>query len=155
MREQLIKLKKAQHHISQEQGRKATKAELMAALDLTTKQWEQLRACGVKTSLASLDVKVLGEGSDKTLGEVLLADYDAERQMEYLLAQEEVRSRLSTLSEREQEVIRRRYGMGVDQPQTLTEIGDALQISRERVRQIEKAAMKNLKQQMMPSHRFG
>ncbi len=56
----------------------------------------------------------------------------------------ELRRMLSELSEREREILTRRFGLGLPDPETLQVISDALGISRERVRQIEKAALRKL-----------
>ena len=53
---------------------------------------------------------------------------------------------LAHLSEREAWIVRQRYGLGTDEPQTLQEIGDHLGVSRERVRQLEKQALTKLRQ---------
>jgi RNA polymerase nonessential primary-like sigma factor len=65
-----------------------------------------------------------------------MADRDRKRTLAALLAE---------LNEREKEVLSRRFGIGLSEPQTLQVISDYLGISRERVRQIEKGAIKKLK----------
>ena len=60
--------------------------------------------------------------------------------------QEATEALLGELSEREAQVLRERFGLEDDQPRTLTEIGTHLQISRERVRQIESQALGKLRQ---------
>ncbi|MDX5328943.1 MAG: RNA polymerase sigma factor RpoD/SigA, partial [Marinobacter sp.] len=50
------------------------------------------------------------------------------------------------LTERERDILSRRYGLGVSEPETLQTLSDQLGISRERVRQIEKTALKKLQQ---------
>ena len=67
--------------------------------------------------------------------------------MNILARQEEVRELLGSLTEREQQVIRLRYGLGEERPQTLEEIGSMLGVTRERVRQIEARAMEKLRKQ--------
>ena len=52
---------------------------------------------------------------------------------------------LETLTPREQTVIRRRFGIGQDQPWTLEQVGQSLSVTRERIRQIEAKALKKLK----------
>jgi RNA polymerase primary sigma factor len=52
---------------------------------------------------------------------------------------------LSTLSDREAEVIKKRYGIGESSPQTLEEVGETLDVTRERIRQIEVKALRKLK----------
>ena len=67
--------------------------------------------------------------------------------MNILARQEEVQELLGSLTEREQQVIRLRYGLGEERPQTLEEIGSMLGVTRERVRQIEARAMEKLRRQ--------
>lgn len=57
-----------------------------------------------------------------------------------------LRSMMGDLSDREREILARRYGLGLAEPETLQTISDQLGISRERVRQIEKSALKKLQQ---------
>ena len=65
--------------------------------------------------------------------------------MDILVQKEEVKELLETLSEREREVIRLRYGLEDGKAQTLEEIGGQLGVTRERVRQIEARAMEKLR----------
>ena len=53
---------------------------------------------------------------------------------------------MGELTERERDILSRRYGLGVSEPETLQTLSDQLGISRERVRQIEKTALKKLQQ---------
>ena len=68
-----------------------------------------------------------------------------EEAMDILVQKEEVKELLETLSEREREVIRLRYGLEDGKAQTLEEIGGQLGVTRERVRQIEARAMEKLR----------
>ena len=98
----------------------------------------------------SLDVRV-GRDQDTDLGD-LLEDLHATPEEE--LAREQLHDDLELLLEelslREATVIRQRFGLEDDTPRTLTEIGENLQLSRERVRQIESRALLKLRQ---PRHR--
>jgi RNA polymerase primary sigma factor len=89
-----------------------------------------------------------GPGSDRTLVE-LLADREAEEQLEEVLVEAEVerliRAAEQTLSPREREVLEARYGLGGRQPETLREVGERLGVSLQRVAQIEAAALAKLR----------
>lgn len=71
---------------------------------------------------------------------------DASARVEFSMLQSQLADTLSSLSERESEVIKRRFGLGTGNTQTLDQIGDAFGVTRERIRQIEKKAMEMLRQ---------
>src|SRR5699024_8157875 len=90
----------------------------------------------------SLETPV-GEDGENSLGDMVEDKREAtpEEAMNVLVEQEEVKELLEQLSDREQQVIRLRYGLGNEKTHTLEEIGDILGVTRERVRQIEARAM--------------
>ena len=63
-----------------------------------------------------------------------------------------VKEALQELNEREQQVVRMRFGLDDDEPKTLKEIGESLGLTRERVRQIENRAMEKLQLAMLPAN---
>jgi len=142
--EKLNRIKKAQRQIASEQGRLASVADLAQELGLSE---EVVRLTLMRVPRAiSLDTRV-GREQDTELSE-LLEDSHATPEQE--LAREhlhaDLEALLEELSAREAAVIRLRYGLEDDQPQTLSEIGAGLQLSRERVRQIESRALLKLRQ---------
>jgi RNA polymerase primary sigma factor len=95
---------------------------------------------------ASLDAAV-SEDEDTTLG-ALLKDATTpspEEQVIRARMTEEVERAMAPLTARERKVLRLRYGLGVDRELTLGEIGQRLSVTRERVRQIEAAALAKLR----------
>ncbi|MBW4556794.1 MAG: RNA polymerase sigma factor, RpoD/SigA family [Trichormus sp. ATA11-4-KO1] len=141
--EKLNKIKKAQRQLSQQLGRAPSAAELAEELELTPKQ---VREYLEKARLPlSLDLR-LGDNYDTELGEMLedpgaspeefvmqsSLSYDLERLMEELTPQQK-------------EVITLRFGLADGQALTLAKIGEILNISRERVRQIEREALTKLR----------
>jgi len=94
----------------------------------------------------SLETKV-GKDRDTELGELLETDYISP---EELLMRESLRLDLqqlmAELTTREQDVIKMRFGLGDGTPYSLAEIGRTLELSRERVRQIESKALQKLRQ---------
>ena len=94
----------------------------------------------------SLETPV-GEDGENSLGDMVEDKREAtpEEAMNVLVEQEEVKELLEQLSDREQQVIRLRYGLGNEKTHTLEEIGDILGVTRERVRQIEARAMEKLR----------
>jgi RNA polymerase nonessential primary-like sigma factor len=142
--EKLQRIHRLQRQLSQQLGRSPGLAELAATLGLS--EAIVRLALDSQPRPISLDARV-GPGQENELGE-LLADPHATP--EQCLVQEQLHEDLETLlnelSSREAEVIRRRFGLEDDTPRTLTEIGASLQLSRERVRQIESRALLKLRQ---------
>lgn len=91
----------------------------------------------------------LGEGDDIHLGEALSNDDERDQPEASLLPRDQKRllgDILSNLNERERDILSRRFGLGLPEPETLQIISDNLGISRERVRQIEKGALAKLRE---------
>jgi RNA polymerase nonessential primary-like sigma factor len=141
--EKLNKIKKAQRYLAQRLGRAATAAELAEELDLTPKQ---VREYLERSRLPlSLDLRV-GDNQDTELGELL---EDTGPTPEDFAAQSSLRTELAHLMEdltpQQREVLKLRFGLDDGQALTLAKIGDLLNISRERVRQIEREALTKLR----------
>jgi RNA polymerase nonessential primary-like sigma factor len=142
--EKLNKIKKAQRKLSQEKGRTPSIDDIARELDMTG---AQVREVLLRVPRAvSLETKV-GKDRDTELGDLLETD---SMSPEYMLIRESLRRDLqqlmSDLTSREQDVINMRFGLGDGTPYSLAEIGRALELSRERVRQIESKALQKLRQ---------
>jgi RNA polymerase nonessential primary-like sigma factor len=141
--EKLNKIKKAQRQLSQQLGRAATASELAKELDLTPKQvrdyLEQAR------QPLSLDLRV-GDNQDTELGELL---EDPGTSPEEFALQSSLKTDLEVLmadlTPQQRQVLTLRFGLEDGQAMTLARIGDQLNISRERVRQIEREALSKLR----------
>ncbi|MBF2036767.1 MAG: RNA polymerase sigma factor SigC [Leptolyngbyaceae cyanobacterium T60_A2020_046] len=142
--EKLNKIKKAQRKLSQDKGRTPTLDDVARELDMTPAQVREV-LLRVPRSV-SLETKV-GKERDTELGELLETDNISP---EELLMREALRRDLkqlmAELTERERDVIHMRFGLGDGIPYSLAEIGRALDLSRERVRQIESKALQKLRQ---------
>jgi RNA polymerase nonessential primary-like sigma factor len=141
--EKLNKIKKAQRQLAQQLGRAATAAELAQELDLTSKQVrEYLERARLPLSL---DLRV-GDNQDTELGELL---EDTGPSPEDFATQASLRTELeqlmADLTPQQREVLSLRFGLEDGQALTLAKIGDRLNISRERVRQIEREALTKLR----------
>ncbi len=142
--EKLNKIKKAQRKISQDYGRTPTLEDVAIELAMTP---AQVRDVLLRVPRAvSMETKV-GKDRDTELGDLLETD---DISPEELLVREALRRDLqqlmADLTEREREVIQLRFGLGDGTPFSLAEIGRALDLSRERVRQIESKALQKLRQ---------
>ncbi|RCW44000.1 RNA polymerase nonessential primary-like sigma factor [Halopolyspora algeriensis] len=143
--EQVNKLARIKRDLHQKLGREATEEELAEhsglAVEKVTDLLDQSR------DPVSLDMPV-GAEEDAPLGDFIedIESADAENAVISGFLQDDLRRVLSTLEEREQQVIRMRYGLDDGQPRTLDQIGKAFALSRERVRQIEREVMSKLRQ---------
>ena len=143
--EQVNKLARLKRELHQLLGREATHEELAEGSGLPVDKIADL--LDHSRDPVSLDMPV---GSDE---EAPLGDFiedsdasDAESAVISGLLQDDLRRVLATLDQREQQVIRLRYGLEDGQPQTLDQIGRYFNLSRERVRQIEREVMSKLRQ---------
>ncbi|MBD2354379.1 RNA polymerase sigma factor SigC [Tolypothrix sp. FACHB-123] len=142
--EKLNKIKKAQRKIAQEKGRTPTLEDLAVELEMTPTQVREV-LLRVPRSV-SLETKV-GKDKDTELGELL--ETDSVTPEELLMReslQRDLQHLLSDLTSRERDVILMRFGLADGHPYSLAEIGRALDLSRERVRQIESKALQKLRQ---------
>jgi RNA polymerase nonessential primary-like sigma factor len=142
--EKLNKIKKAQRQISQEKGRTATIEDIAVELDMTAPQVREV-LLRVPRSV-SLETKV-GNEKDTELGDLLETDCVSPEEMLMREAlHRDLQQLLADLTSRERDVILMRFGLGDGHPYSLAEIGRALDLSRERVRQIEAKALQKLRQ---------
>lgn len=141
--EKLNKIKKVQRQLAQKHGRSATINEIAEELDLQPKQVrEYLERSRMPLSL---DLRV-GDNQDTELGELL---EDTGPSPEDFAAQSSLKTELgqllSDLTPQQREVLSLRFGLEDGQTMTLAKIGSRLNISRERVRQIEREALTKLR----------
>jgi RNA polymerase nonessential primary-like sigma factor len=141
--EKLNKIKKAQRQLSQQLGRAATISELAAELELTPRQVRDYLERGRQP--LSLDLRV-GDNQDTELGDLL---EDPGASPEEFATQSSLRADLDKLmvdlTQQQRDVLAMRFGLEDGQTMTLAKIGDLLNISRERVRQIEREALSKLR----------
>jgi RNA polymerase primary sigma factor len=144
MVEKLNQVRKIRQALSQELGRKPSKQELAAALDMEEDKLDQVLDVSQRT--LSLHAWV-GKDEDTELMQ-LIEDADhigPTDNLDRKLLSDRLNSVLDHLSDREREIIRLRYGLTDGQHYTLTEIGKIYDLSRERVRQIQAKAMRKLR----------
>jgi RNA polymerase nonessential primary-like sigma factor len=142
--EKLNKIKKAQRKLSQAQGRTATIEDVAKELDMTPPQVREV-LMRVPRSV-SLEVKV-GKEKDTELVDLLeTEEASPEESLIHESLQKDLENLLADLTLREREVIQLRYGFKDGKSYSLADIGRALELSRERVRQIETKALQKLRQ---------
>ncbi|WP_017316718.1 RNA polymerase sigma factor SigC [Mastigocladopsis repens] len=142
--EKLNKIKKAQRKIAQEKGRTPTLEDLAQELEMTPTQVREV-LLRVPRSV-SLETKV-GKDKDTELGELLETDtITPEETLMRESLHKDLHNLLADLTSRERDVILMRFGLADGHPYSLAEIGRALDLSRERVRQIESKALQKLRQ---------
>jgi RNA polymerase primary sigma factor len=143
MVEHLNRLQRVRRDMVQELQREPTGEELADRLHLDVDRvWELLRW---SLDLLSLDSPV-GEGDDSELGDFVPdRDPGPATRMEEEDLHNRVGEVLGSLGEREQEIIKLRFGIGLERPRTLEEVGSELGVTRERIRQIEAKALARLR----------
>ncbi|MGQ9838012.1 MAG: RpoD/SigA family RNA polymerase sigma factor [Cyanobacteriota bacterium] len=137
-------LKRTSRELMKAQGRQPTEVELAEALGIKVKKLRMIQQ--VAALPLSLDVPVGQEGESR-LGD-LLQDERQEQPLQEILVQsmrQEVRSAMQTLKPIERKVLELRYGLDGQQAKTLREVGDHFNLTRERIRQIERDALRKLR----------
>ena len=147
MVELLSKVKKKSNELFQELHREPTDEEIAAALNLEVDKVQTL--LDIAQATASLDTPVDDDG-ETSMGD-LIADHTAESPYLTLMKEanrEIVEAVLDTLSTKESDVLRMRFGIGRAKPMTLEEVGKHYGVTRERIRQVENKAMRKLRNPM-------
>lgn len=141
--EKLNQLKKAQRKLAQQLGRVATLPDLAQELGVSV---EQIRTyLRYARQPLSLDVRI-GENRDTELGDLLEdTGQSPEDFANQASLQSDLQNLLARLNQQEQAVLTMRFGLDDGQELTLAKIGDRLNLSRERVRQIEREALRKLR----------
>jgi RNA polymerase primary sigma factor len=137
------KLARAERELVARLGRAATEEEVSKASKLPLKQVREVREAA--RAITSLD-RPVGEEGEASYGDLFAGDEaPPEELIQVSLEQDVLRRAVEKLPEREQEVVKLRYGLnGDDRPQSLEEIGRRLGVTRERVRQLEAGALERL-----------
>jgi len=141
--EKLNKIKKAQRSLSQRLGRSATPVEIAQELDLPTSQIREYLS--IARQPISLDLRV-GDNQDTELRDLLEDEGQSpEQYMTGEALRDDVNGMLSELTPQQREVLTLRFGLEDGQELSLAKVGQHLNISRERVRQLERQALDQLR----------
>jgi len=147
MVETINKLLRTQRRMTQDLNREPTIEELAHELEMEPEKVEYV--IKIKQDIQSLDAGVGrdGEEEDSTLGEFIEDEDSAtpEESATSQLLKEQVQSVLSSLSDREQKIVKMRFGLDGGKSHTLEEVGQEFAVTRERIRQIEAKALAKLR----------
>lgn len=144
MVETINRLVRTQRQLIQKLGREATPEELAKELDMPVDRVREIMK--ISQDPVSLETPI-GEEEDSHLGD-FIQDNNVEVPADaatYTLLHEQLMDVLSTLTEREQKVLRLRFGLDDGRPRTLEEVGRQFNVTRERIRQIEAKALRKLR----------
>tara|TARA_Y100001968_G_scaffold322872_1_gene359676 strand:- start:2331 stop:3659 length:1329 start_codon:yes stop_codon:yes gene_type:complete len=141
--ETISRIKKTTKVLSQEFGRKPTEEEIAESMEMTI---EKLRFIAKSAQLPISLETPIGKEEDSRLGDFIEADIEnPEQDVAKTLLREDLEGVLATLSPRERDVLRLRYGLDDGRMKTLEEIGQIFDVTRERIRQIEAKALRKLR----------
>lgn len=141
--ETISRIKKTTKILSQEMRRKPTEEEIATRMEMTI---EKLRFIAKSAQLPISLETPIGKEEDSRLGDFIEADGETpEDEVSKNLLREDLENVLDTLSPRERDVLRLRYGLDDGRMKTLEEIGQIFNVTRERIRQIEAKALRKLR----------
>ena len=143
--EKLAKLRRITRELSHRFGRQPNRLELAHAMGVEPDELEDLLS--QSAPCASLDAHARGDDDRSTLGELIPdpASMEPMDGMDRSIQKEHLGTWITQLNEREQKILRLRFGLDGTEPLTLAEIGRQINVSRERVRQLEAKAILKLR----------
>ncbi|MDR3334758.1 MAG: RNA polymerase sigma factor RpoD/SigA [Treponema sp.] len=141
---ELVQIEKARKLVQDDHGTRAEIVEIARLLEMDADHVEDL--VNISRDLISLENPVYAEKDSSSLGDFIEDEnYCAPDEHAVTSAlQDDIEMVLSTLNKKEAEIIRFRFGLGDNVPMSLKEIGDRFNLTKERIRQIEKKALKRL-----------
>lgn len=145
MVETINKLLRTQRRLTQELNREPTNEEIAAAMEIEVDKVEHIMK--IKQDIHSLDASVRDDEEDSVLAD-FIEDEDTispEESATNQLLKEHVKDMLSSLTEREQKILKLRFGLEDGKSHTLEEVGQEFSVTRERIRQIEAKALAKLR----------
>jgi len=145
MVETINKLLRTQRRLTQELNREPTNEEIAAAMEIEVDKVEHIMK--IKQDISSLDASIRDDDEDSVLAD-FIEDEDTvspEESATGQLLKEQVKDMLGALTEREQKILKLRFGLEDGKSHTLEEVGQEFSVTRERIRQIEAKALAKLR----------
>lgn len=145
MVETINKLLRTQRRLTQELNREPTNEEIAKEMEIDVEKVEHIMK--IKQDISSLDASVRDDEEDSVLGD-FIEDEDSvspEESATGQLLKEHVKDMLGALTEREQKILKLRFGLEDGKSHTLEEVGQEFNVTRERIRQIEAKALAKLR----------
>lgn len=145
MVETINKLLRTQRRLTQELNREPSNEEIAEAMEIDVEKVEHIMK--IKQDISSLDASVRDDDEDSVLGD-FIEDEDTvspEESATNQLLKEHVKDMLGALTEREQKILKLRFGLEDGKSHTLEEVGQEFSVTRERIRQIEAKALAKLR----------
>lgn len=145
MVETINKLLRTQRRLTQELNREPTNEEIAKAMEIDVDKVEHIMK--IKQDISSLDASIRDDEDDSVLAD-FIEDEDTvtpEESATSQLLKEQVKDMLSALTDREQKIIKLRFGLEDGKSHTLEEVGQEFAVTRERIRQIEAKALAKLR----------
>jgi RNA polymerase primary sigma factor len=145
MVETINKLLRTQRRLTQELNREPTNEEIAKEMEIEVDKVEHIMK--IKQDISSLDASVRDDEEDSVLGD-FIEDEDSvspEEAATGQLLKEHVKDMLGALTEREQKILKLRFGLEDGKSHTLEEVGQEFSVTRERIRQIEAKALAKLR----------
>ena len=145
MVETINKLLRTQRRLTQELNREPTNEEIAKEMEIEVEKVEHIMK--IKQDISSLDASIRDDEEESVLAD-FIEDEDTitpEESATGQLLKEQVKDMLSALTEREQKIIRLRFGLEDGRNHTLEEVGQEFAVTRERIRQIEAKALAKLR----------
>jgi len=142
---ELVQIQKMQRKLTHEGGEEPTVEELGESLNMDPKMVGDLLA--ISREMVSLDAPVFGDPSNSSVGDFVEDNYrSAESILMEKSLKDDINKALEILTDREREIIEMRFGLNGAIPMSLKEIGELFNLTKERIRQIEKKALDRMKQ---------
>jgi RNA polymerase primary sigma factor len=145
MVETINKLLRTQRRLTQEYNREPTNAEIAKEMEIDEAKVEHIMK--IKQDISSLDASIRDDEEESVLAD-FIEDEDTitpEESATGQLLKEQVKDMLSALTEREQKILKLRFGLEDGKQHTLEEVGQEFSVTRERIRQIEAKALAKLR----------
>jgi RNA polymerase primary sigma factor len=145
MVETINKLLRTQRRLTQELNREPTNEEIAVAMEMEVDKVEYVMK--IKQDITSLDANVRDDDDDSVLGDFIEDDeaISPEDAATTQLLKEQVKDMLAVLTDREQKILKMRFGLEDGKSHTLEEVGQEFSVTRERIRQIEAKALSKLR----------